>query len=152
MQNIQNIIIGQGLGDLRFGMSMDEVRDILGDPDEIEKYTDDEEDDNLTETWHYDEQELSLSFDEMTGWILVTIAVSSVDYAFEGLKLIGLSYDSVMQKVKKLELGDMVSEDITDDEGLKQKLVSFDDVAVSFWFEEDLLSEIIWAPVWDDEI
>lgn len=151
MKNIQNIIIGQGLGDLRFGMTMDEVKSILGDPDEIEKYSDAEDDDNQTETWHYDEHELSLSFDEMTGWILVTIAISSVDYTFEGLKLIGSSYETVLQKIKKLELGDYVAEDVNDSDGTKQKLVSFDDVALSFWFEEDLLSEIIWAPVWEDE-
>lgn len=147
----QNIIIGQGIGDLRFGMPKDDVKSILGDPDEIEQYTDDEDDDNKTETWHYDELELSVSFDELTDWILATIAVSSIDFEFEGLKLIGLDYENVMKKISKLDLGEETKEDIPEEDGIKQLLVSFDDVSVSFWFEDEILSEIIWGPIWDDE-
>ena len=147
-----NILIGKGLKSVRFGMTMDQVKEIFGEPDEMEKYTDDDDSDNETITYHYDEQEISMSFDEMTDWLLVTLAVSSVDFNFEGLKLIGLDYDNVMKKIAKLELGEAVIEDLPEEEGIQQKLVSFDDVAVSFWFEDDILSEIIWGPVSEEDM
>lgn len=152
MLDNKNIIIGQGIDELRFGIDRDAVRDILGEPDEVEQYTDEEDEDNLTETWHYDEDEISVSFDEMIGWKLVTIAVSGIEYQFEGLELIGLHKEAVLRKVEKLELGEQLVEEFPAEDGIKQTLITLDEVGVNFWFEDDILSEIIWGPIWDEDI
>jgi hypothetical protein len=152
MLDNKNIIIGQGIGELRFGIDRDAVRDILGEPDEVEQYTDEEDEDNLTETWHYDEDEISVSFDEMVGWKLVTIAVSGIEYKFEGLELIGLHSEAVLRRIEKLELGEQLVEEFPVEEGIKQTLITLDEVGVNFWFEDDILSEIIWGPIWDEDI
>ena len=55
---LKNITPGIGLGVLRFGMTREQIKQLLGAPDEIVN----EEADS--ETWHYDELDLSLNFDQ----------------------------------------------------------------------------------------
>ena len=65
---------GEGLGELMFGMSTQEVEDLLGSADEKEVY--DLETGDKTESWHYDELELSLSFVVSSEVRLVSITTS----------------------------------------------------------------------------
>ena len=57
------IILGAGMGPLRFGATMDEVRTLVGEPEELEES--DEDDDFEHQAWNYHEADylLSLYFD-----------------------------------------------------------------------------------------
>ena len=61
---LKDIKPGFGLGNLKFGMTRAEVKLMLGEPSFIDKYSHSESEDDLTESWEYDELELSISFDE----------------------------------------------------------------------------------------
>ena len=55
----------QGLGEIKFGFSRNQIKEIVGEPSEVDAFKyDEDEDDELTEAWHYDEKELSFSFEE----------------------------------------------------------------------------------------
>ena len=90
-QNIQEINPGEGLGDIRFGWTREKLEEFLGAPDEKDAYTtpvnNDEE--AASESWHYDNLELSVSFEEEDEWRLSAIAVSASDYHLKGQ---GLTY------------------------------------------------------------
>lgn len=153
-KDIQDILAGEGLGRIRFGMSREEVREILGEPDEIDTFSHSENDgesDDLMESWHYDELELSASFDELEDWRLVTLAVSSPDYLFEGKSLIGLDKEELVPVLHELGLRELEYEDWSSNENADHKLISSEEAGVNFWLDEDVLSEIQWGPLFSDE-
>lgn len=147
----KDIKIGVGLGDIKFGCSKEELIQLIGEPTEKDTYNaSGEEDGYLTESWHYDEQEFSVSFDEEDNWKLTTVAVSSTDFEINGKKIIGLSIDAALDQLKSENLGDNELDDLSDD-NVSQKLISFIDSSLNLWFEDDQLSEIQWGVLWEDE-
>ena len=149
--NIKDIIIGKGLGDIQFGCTKEKLNYLIGEPDESDSYNaSGEDDDYLTEAWHYDEHEFSVSFDEEDNWRLTTISISSPDCLFNGNQLIGKSIDDVLQLLENEDLGENELDDLSDGE-TNQKLISFLPASLNLWFENDQLSEIQWGVLWSDE-
>lgn len=145
----KNVVLGQGILGVSFGMTRDEVKSILGEPDEIETYDDEEEGESVA--WHFDEYELSATFDEADDYRLTSLAVSSPDYLFEGINLIGLSTEEVIQQLEIMDLGDVSIEEISDEEIPDQQVATIIDASLNLWFEGGLLTEIQWGPYWDEE-
>jgi hypothetical protein len=149
--DIKEIIIGSGLGDVKFGCTKEKLKFIIGEPDEIDSYNaSGEEDGYLTEAWHYDEHEFSVSFDEEDNWKLTTISISSPDCLLNGNKLIGKSMDDVLALLKDEDFGENELDDLSD-ENIDQKLISFLPASLNLWFENGTLSEIQWGVLWSDE-
>lgn len=147
----KDIKIGVGLGDIKFGFTKEELVKLIGEPTEKDTYNaSGEEDGYLTESWHYDDKEFSVSFDEEDNWRLTTIAVSSSDYTLNGKSVIGLSIDDALDQLNDEDLGDNELEDLSDDV-VSQKLISFIDSSLNLWFEDDELSEIQLGVLWVDE-
>jgi len=90
-KQLKEIKPGYGLGVLKFGMSRAEVKLMLGEPSFVDKYSNSDSENDLTESWEYDSLELSLSFDEEEQWKLTMISVSSNFYELEEKSLIGKS-------------------------------------------------------------
>ena len=144
----KKIKIGIGLGEIKFGCSREELKRIAGEPTEIDTYNaSGEEDGYLTESWQYDEDEFSVSFDEEDNWRLTTIAVSSPEFKINSKKIIGLSMNKVLQALENENLGDNELEDLSDN----HKLISFINTSLNLWFENNQLSEIQWGVLWNDE-
>lgn len=149
--NVKDIKIGEGLGDIVFGNTKDRVKHLLGEPTEIDTFNaSGEEDGYLTEAWHYDEQEFSLSFDEEDNWKLTTISISSPESLFKGEQIIGKAMDDVLALMNNENLGDNELDDLSDEE-TNQQLVSFLNASLNLWFEDGELSEIQWGVLWSDE-
>lgn len=140
---IKNIEIGVGIGKLKFGMSPEAVTEILGEPDEKfrEEY-DKKDSDFFSEEWHYDEMELSLSFDMLTIMELSTISVSSEDYLLDGDILIGKKRSEVEEKLKELGINSKWEEFKELDEN--SDLISNEEEGISLWFENNKLKEFQW--------
>ena len=150
MANIKAVKIGSGLGDIPFGISREKLIDLLGDPTETDQYSAVEDEDYVTESWHYDEHEFSVSFDEEDNWRLTTIAISSDEALLNDTALIGKDKASVIEILKTFNLGEMESEDISADID-NSELLSFVESSINFWFEDGVLSEIQWGVLWEDE-
>ncbi|UII30648.1 outer membrane protein assembly factor BamE [Fulvivirga ulvae] len=149
-QKIQEIKSGEGLGQLKFGMSTNQVKQVIGEPDEVETYSYETEEGELSETWHYDSLELSISFDEEEDWKLVSIAISAADITFKGHKLIGLKRDELIKILEGLDIGHLEYEDWSSAESPNHKLISAEDVEINFWLDDDELTEIQLGPLFDD--
>ena len=147
----KEIKIGLGLGNIRFGSSKEAVKKILGEPNEIDQVDVpiDEEEISI-EQWHYDNLELSLSFDDNEDELLDTFAVSSPEYTLNGIALIGKSIIEIDNILVDLMLGDCEKDNLSDDED-NTHVYSFHDSNMNFWFEDDELSEIQWGPDEDHE-
>jgi hypothetical protein len=149
MENLE-IKSGEGLGDIKFGMTEDQLIKLIGEPDEIEEYADEDNEDDETETWHYDEFEISVSFDRSVEWRLVNIAVSSPDSTFMGEHLIGLNREELIDKLKDLGLTQLGFEDYSE-EGSDSKMIFAHEVGINFWLEDGELTEIQWGPLFIDD-
>lgn len=150
--NLKEIKPGVGLGNLKFGITRNDVKKMLGEPTETEKYSYTDTDQDLTESWHYDELELSLSFDEDFDWKLSTIAVSSDDYEFKGKKIVGLTKTELLPFLNANGINDLEPEELEEDEDDSSILLISDKNSISFYFEDNILSEIQWGPtIVDDE-
>lgn len=148
---MKNIQLGNGLDNLQFGMTREAFKAIMGEPDEVEVIENEDFPEDQSEVWHYDEVELSASFDKLEDWRLTSLAVSSPDYTFEGIDLIGLSQQEVMEQVEIMELGDISIEELSEDEANSQQIATLLDVSLNLWFDNGVLSEIQWGPYWDEE-
>lgn len=149
--NTSEIKIGVGLGDIKFGITKNDLKALVGEPTEIDTYNaSGEEDGYLTESWHYDDHEFSVSFDEEDNWRLTTISISADNCSFNGLNLIGKDINNVLASLENNHLGDNELEDLSD-ETINQKLVCFLASSLNLWFEDDNLTEIQWGVLWSDE-
>ncbi|TRX70441.1 hypothetical protein [Carboxylicivirga sp. M1479] len=147
---MKDITLGQGLGKIIFGLNRDEISQLIGEPSEIEKM-DGDKDSGAMEAWHYDDQHLSLSFEEDCNWKLTSITSASPELLFEGIDLIGLSQGEVMEQMEVFNLGEFDMEDLSSEILLEQSLAANSDFSLNLFFDHDILTEIQWGPFWDDE-
>lgn len=151
MEDTLTVKIGEGLGNIKFGMSKPELEALMGKPDEADQYNaSGEEDGYLTESWHYDELEFSVSFDEEDNWRLTTIATSSPDAKLMNKAMMGLSKEEVLEQLNNSNFGTPETEDLSDDH-IQHELVSFMESSLNLWFEDGKLSEIQWGVLWESE-
>ncbi|MDR0789202.1 MAG: hypothetical protein LBO06_00245 [Bacteroidales bacterium] len=153
----KSIVLNQGLGNLKFGMGIDEIVSLLGNPNEVETIGEDLE--MPTTVLHYAELGLSLFFDyEMLynkdlgmPWeqttqferpsdreILACIDIDAEDTVLFGEKVIGKS----SQEIVKLMVSNGIIKQTMDKEVWGEERISFEDYAIDFFFVEDKLLSI----------
>ena len=108
MENTE-IKIKEGLGDIKFLSSIEDVISILGEPTEDEAINE-VDDSHHSRLLHYDYLGLSASFDEEENWTLTSIAISEEEYNINGVNLIGLNKSDFLEKIKTLNLGEYIEE------------------------------------------
>lgn len=150
------IIIGEGLGELKFGMKFQEVRALLGEPDDIGKsmFEDDETGEETTsEQWTYSELNIVCDFAEEDDYKLGTISVGDTIYLLEGKALIGKTESEVLDFLQSKNWGEFDEEEVEfeDDNAPKGRLISFYNKECELWFEDGRLTEIQFSPLWDSE-
>ncbi len=136
-KEIKEIILGSGLGALKFGMTRDEVKKLVGKPDEVENLPGfDEEVNDELESWHYEESEFSLVFDADYDWKLVSIAVSDPFFTLNGNSVIGMEKDEVMTLFDKMGIEISNEEDLSDEENPDLQLVESEELGLMVWFSD----------------
>lgn len=150
-KELKDIKPGIGLGNLKFGMTKAEVKLMLGEPSFIDNYSHSDSDEDLTESWDYEDLELSLSFDEEEDWRLTMMSITSKHYQLEGISLIGMKEKYLLQKLETFDLGSLDLEE-TEVEG--QKVIEVEEQSINFWLVDGVLDEIQWSPFFlnDDTI
>jgi len=148
MENTQEINIGRGLNNILFGISRDTFKKQLGEPTEIDNYNAGDDDEYLTEAWHYDNFEISASFDEEDDWRLTTLSTSSPIAKLNGKNVIGMTVTQIEELIAPLQLGDIEMEEMEEENQLLMSIVAS---SLNFWFEEGKLSEVQWGVLWKDE-
>lgn len=134
-----------GLGEIKFGFTRNQVKSIIGEPSEVDTFQyDEEEEDELTESWHYDEKEISFSFEEIEDWKLVNIAVSAEEFKLEGNTVIGLKKNELKELLAKLDLGTL-------NDDTENNVISVIEKQLNFWMDEGEVAEVQWNVDWDEE-
>lgn len=141
-----NIEIGKGFSQLQFGLSREELKKLLGKPDEIESIASDFDGGSI-ENWHYDDLELSASFEEELDWKLVAFSITSTKYKLSENSIIGMSKGQVQEYFTEEQFGEC--EIIVESE--KSELFSFEDKSINIWLEDGQVVEFLWGVLWEDE-
>ncbi len=148
----KDIVLGKGLDDIQFGMSRDAFKAIMGEPDEVEDMvTVEMGEKDKSVVWHYDELEISASFDEIEDWRLTSLAVSSPDFTFEGVDMIGLSQQEALAQIELMGMGDIQIDDVSENGETSHQIAYVPEASLNLWFDNGVLSEIQWGPFWDDD-
>ncbi|MFV0506777.1 MAG: hypothetical protein ACK5L5_08730 [Bacteroidales bacterium] len=152
-ENVE-IILGKGTDLLSFGMTGKEVETILGKADEVEEMCLEEDSDEQSEVWHYDELGLTLTFDEIDGWVLTSISSNNENTMLNGTKLVGLPEENIMQIIEDKKLAKNEGVEIFEsfaDEIPDAKMVSCSDSELSFWLDSNGVIEVQWGVLFEDD-
>jgi|TARA_B110000240_G_C13145312_1_gene302869 hypothetical protein len=147
----KKIKTGIGVGELKFGISKDDAKKILGEPDDCEKYSYSNTEKDLTEIWYYKNLGLNISFDEDEDWRLGSITIESETYLFENSIFIGQDKNEILSEFKNLKIIDVEYEDMSTVENPTHELYSSDTLGINFWFDNNKLSEIQISPLFIDD-
>ena len=143
---------GIGLGQIKFGMSREEVKSLLGKPNEIIEEAYDEERKDRYDSWEYHELYVDFTFDQENDWRLSGISVYSDEYLLFNEPLIGLDKVELMDQFTALQINDIEFEDMSSEEAPDHHLFSSDKTQINFWVDLNILIEIQWSPFYlDDE-
>ncbi len=139
-----------GFDNIKFGMTMSEVKDIMGKPDSIEEdqnYTDNEDEkEDLTTVFYYDELDISMSFDKEENYRLTEVSFEGDQFGLGDLR-VGMSKEEAFSAAADAGLGeceeDYLGEDADSD---NMELYTYEAKNVSLWFADDLLDTIQIGP------
>ncbi|NPA35495.1 MAG: hypothetical protein GXO47_01480 [Chlorobi bacterium] len=141
------IIPGKGFGKIKFGMTEDEVIDILGKPDEIEVQ---EMDDNeVVNVYYYDDMGVSLSFDSLEDFRLVEFSFDDNVYTLENNFYPGMSRELFLEHAN--ELGEYSVEDFSEEDTDVNELYAFEDKNINIWITDGVVDTIQIGPFWNDD-
>lgn len=145
-KDIVEILPGFGLGVIKFGMERNQVKMILGEPDEKDVFFMTESDDSEAEVWYYDDDCLSLSFDAADNWRLVTIEIDHEKYTFKNISFFNKSKLQIIKALEELKVTDVKHESVPMDEAPNHELISSESLGINFWLDDDVVTEIQWGP------
>ncbi|MGI6718861.1 MAG: hypothetical protein ACOX4D_06940 [Bacteroidales bacterium] len=129
-----NLIIKpkEGIGDLKFGTTIEEVIKKVGEADELEDFND--EDCFNTKLLSYLDDEVDLFFEGNNNFVFSAISVDNKEASLYGKKIFELSEKEIIELMK--ENGFNLS-DTTIDEEFCEKCLSFEDAYLDFYFNKD---------------
>ena len=147
MKDVTTIKLGIGLGDLRFGSTRDEVEAYLGQPDRLESNVEP----GACPMWYYDSIGVTISFNDDDPRLNI-IETSSPSATLNGHTLIGKTKDEVMPFIESNISGSHEEErhDLEDDGDSRECILSFSSQNLNLWFEDDILTEIQWGYLTDE--
>lgn len=145
MKKTSNLLINpkKGYGDILFGMTYDEVINLLGSPDEEIDSKDEDfvlEDDPISKTIFYDELGAALYFElqpENELYILESIDVDNEEAVLFGKKVFELE---TKELVKFIENETKEKGEVEEDEDFPTyKIIDFEEAGISLQFDNDEL-------------
>jgi hypothetical protein len=138
-KNEMEIKIKVGFGDIKFGMSPEEIFSILGEPQEVENLEID--DDNTTIITHYFDKEFSLFFANSRKPHLECIESSNRNTSVFGKQIFLLNECEIIELFKSNGFDNIE----TETEVWGEKRLTFEDAMIDFYFDEKQLSVISWG-------
>lgn len=146
MNKISNLVIGQGIGPVKFLMGEEEVVSLIGKPDSRE--TEDEDGEKVL-TLFYDTIETDFVFEETEdgNFALSSLLCTSEDLTLDNKIRYGASEEDFLKYTKSLKAADPETET---DETSGEKFLYFEDLGLLAIFTEGKLSGLQ-IEYWDDE-
>jgi hypothetical protein len=140
------IKLGTGIGNIRFGYTMSQVKDIMGEPEEIEESEEDDEFEH--KAWNYWTQGYSFFFDREDDYRLSCIQTENPEVILFGTKVFDLSTQELKQLLKKNNLTDYETEKLETGE----TRLTFEKEMIDLYLEDDQLLAINFGVFINDDL
>lgn len=126
----------KGIGTVTFGMKADEIEKLMGKPNEVEDF--DEDDEFASRIWHYWNQGLSLFFEGENLDVFTSLEIDLEDTTLFGKEIFKMSEKQIIELMKSKGF-----EEIDEEEHeWGEKRISFDDALIDFYFQESKLTSV----------
>lgn len=138
------ILLLEGLNDLKFGDTPATVEKTIGKPQETKKLSEegDEVDDELdTILWEYDDEGLTVFFEGKNNHVLSCFETDNAEATLFGKKVFEMTEDQIIQLMKDNGLTQIDKEE----EEWGEKRVSFDEGLIDFYFQDNELTTVNWG-------
>lgn len=133
------IKLKEGLGEIKFGMPVEDIVKMLGTADEVENI--DNAADESTTVLRYNDEGLTL-FCEGENPILACIDIANEDCTLFGEKVFGLDERALVNLMVK----NNITEQDVDDEDWGERRITFNEGNIDFYYDnEELISIILGA-------
>lgn len=129
----KDIRLGKGLGKIKFGLTMEEVEELIGEPEEIEES--DEEDEFEHEAWNYWEDGYSLYFDKEDDYKLSCIETANREVQLWGERIFEMSKDQII----RLFADNNITNPEEEEAETGETRLSFEKEMIDLYFDEDQL-------------
>lgn len=138
------IKIKEGLNELKFGFDKDEITKLLGNPDEVETL---EESDDPAEVWYYDEDGITVFFEESDRMRCVCLETDNTEITLFGKKLAEFKEADIEPIFRENNFSDFE----TENEAWGEKRITVNDAVVDIYFEDGEITAINWGVDFDEE-
>jgi len=137
---------GIGMGNIRFGYSMDQVKDLMGEPEEIEESEEDDEFEH--KAWNYWQEGYSFFFDREDDYRLSCIQTENPEVLLFGKKLFELS----SKEIKELLAQNGITECETEKLDTGETRLSYEREMIDLYLENDQLLAINFGVFINDDL
>jgi hypothetical protein len=144
----KDIILGQGILDIQFGMLPAEVEKKLGKADHVNEYSLSAEE--ASTTLFYDQKGVSFTFESIDQYKLSYISVYHPDYKIFQFIQLGLSKKMLLDELKHFHLGEAEFKNAFSEEFPTHELLFFPNENLHLWFDNQQITEIQFGPFFED--
>lgn len=130
-----------GLDELKFGDNPETVKNLLGEPGEVEDIGEEVDKELDTILWSYDELGLTVFFEGKNNHVLSCFETDNEETTLFGKKIFTLDEKQIIELMKENELTLMDAEE----EEWGEKRVSFDEALIDFYFQNNKLVTVNWG-------
>lgn len=131
----------KGYGDIKFGMSIDEVVGILGEPsnhEELEPIIEENEETSLL--YDYDDICVSVCFEGTSKMTVANISTSDENALLFGERVYDMNRNQIIELMKKNGYKDYDEEEQEGD-----MCLIYDELMLDFYFNEGELIDVVWG-------
>ncbi len=142
---MENLIIEplKGYGDIKFGMSIDEVVSVFGTPsnlEELDPMIDGNESSSIL--YDYDDLAVSICFEGTDKMIVSSISTINEDATLFGEKIYDMNRNQIIELMKKNGYKEYDEEEQEGDTCL-----IYDELMLDFYFNEGELIDVVWGVI-----
>jgi hypothetical protein len=134
----------EGLGPIRFGVTANVIKELLGEPEEVEML--DEAEGMETLVWHYWQKGFSIFFDEKTKTIFSCVEIDNSKSQLWGQCIFEMHEKEIEELFKSK--GYFKSDEEVHEWG--EKRISYDDIQVDLYFSNNKLNSVNYGVVSDE--
>lgn len=128
----------KGYGELQFGMLIDDVVEVLGQPTNQEEIESAYEDDSHVVVLDYEDNDFSAYFEGDSSMKLTNFYTFNEKSELFGAKIFDLNKDEIIELLKQNGCEDCIEDNEDGD------CISFDELNLDFYFDNNQLVEVFW--------
>lgn len=137
----------KGYGDIRFGMSVDEIVGIFGEPNNLEEMEPlAEGTENVSILYDYDDDDISLYFEGVSQMVVASISTKNENATLFGERIYDMNRNEIVEMMKQNGYKEFEIEEQDGD-----TCIIYDELMLDFYFIDGELVDVLWGVIIDPQ-